>query len=153
MNNDQEPKPFDAARPVARAHWTIYLPSIAVALLWAAFYLRARFGVPEMPSIATLCLIVEAVAVPVLLLLAWGRARNLLVMPSSGDLLLVSGFPLKQELRVADKELLAVRVRRGPVQRLFGGGAIVVTLASGKRVVINDLDRPGDIAALYDQAR
>lgn len=153
MSNEQDQNQPDAGRPVARAHWTIYLPTILVALLWAAFYLRARFGEPEMPAIATLCLLVEAAAVPTLLLLAWGRARNLLVMPSSGDLLLQSGFPLKQEERVAMDQIRSVRLRRGPVQRLLGGGAIVVTLTSGKRIVVNDLDHPTDIAALFIQAR
>lgn len=153
MTHENEQPPREDQRPIAKAHWTIYLPSLVVALLWAGFYLRARFGEPPMPAIATLCLIVEAAAVPVLLMLAWGRARNLLVMLSSGDLLTRAGFPLKRERRIAMSDISRMAVRRGPVQRLFGGAALVVTLTSGARHVVNDLDHADVIVAAFNQAR
>lgn len=141
-----------AAGPVvARAHWSIYLPSLAVALLWGLFYAKAQFGSPQLPAIAALCLVVEAVGVPLLLFLAWGRSRRLMALWSAGDLVLQSGFPLRREWRLAPDKIESIRVSRGPLQCLVGGGALRVSLKSGEKIVINDLDRAGDVVALFSQ--
>lgn len=137
---------------VARAHWSIYLPSLAVALLWGLFYLKAAYGTPHMPAIATLCLAVEAAGVPLLLFLAWGRSRNLMALWSAGDLVLQGGFPLRREWRLTRDSLADLHVSRGPLQRLVGGGALRATLKSGKKITLADLDRAKEIAAVFNQA-
>ncbi|MGV8998559.1 MAG: PH domain-containing protein [Parvibaculaceae bacterium] len=131
---------------VARAHWTIYLPSVLVALVWAGVWLwAAERGLAGLKSLA---LAVLAIGVPVLLFFAAVRAHILTAsVRGDGVLTLRSGFLRPREVSIGLLEIVSVRVRRSPVQRLLGGGALDVKTMSGERIIVNDLDMPQDIAA------
>lgn len=133
----------------AHAHWTIYLPSLVVALVWAGVYLIAVRHQPALEGLRALALAVEGLIVPVLLFFAAVRARVLTAaMRDEGQRLYVcSGFFRPQDISIGVSEIASVRVRRSLPQRLFGGGALDIKTLSGERVFVSDLDRPDVIAA------
>jgi len=131
---------------VAHAHWTIYLPSVLVALVWAVIYVWAAGR--DLGGIKSLALAVEVIGVPVLLFFAAVRARILgASVRGDGVLTLRSGFLRPREVSIGLQEIVSVRVRRSALQNLLGGGALDVKTMSGERIVVNDLDAPEDIAA------
>lgn len=144
MSNPASPSLIPCA---ARAHWTIYLPSLVVAAVWGGVYFWAASRAPELQGIKALALAVEALCVPVLLFFAAVRARALIVeVRVGGDLYVRSGFLRVAELHVGAREIASVRVRRSWAQYVFGGGALDIKTLSGERVIVQDLNRPDQIA-------
>tara|TARA_R110000868_G_scaffold115405_1_gene308160 strand:+ start:992 stop:1477 length:486 start_codon:yes stop_codon:yes gene_type:complete len=131
----------------AKAHWTIYLPSLLIAACWALIYVLAVRHEPVRHGLKALALAVEALIVPVLVLFAALRARVLLVEVREGATLYVrSGFLRPREVSIGAREVASVRVRRGWVHLIFGGGALEIATLSGERIFVNDLDHPQRIA-------
>ena len=150
------PQPTDPLAS-ARAHWTIYLPSAVVALVWAVVYFWANLHEPPLTALRSLSIAVEILAVPPLLFVAAIRARIIAaevraVRERGGaptgprQLWLRQGFGRMSEVRIGADEIAFVRVRRSLAQRLCGGGALEIRTMSGERVWIGDLDRPDAIA-------
>lgn len=143
------PSPATAA---AHAHWTIYLPSILVALVWAAIYGWAATHQPVLGGVRAVALAVEALGVPLLLFFAAVRARILAVEvrreSADGEAALFarSGFARAREVHVGAREIASIRVRRSLPQRLFGGGALDIKTLSGETLFVTDLDKPEAIA-------
>jgi len=145
-----ESAPASLALPVcARAHWTIYLPSLVVALVWAAIYGWAVTRDPVLSGLSSVALLVEALGVPLLLLAAALRARVLRVELRKGgrELYLRSGVLRARDVGIGLAEIAHVRVRHSIPQRVLGGGALDIRLLSGDRIVMTDLDNPAYIAA------
>jgi uncharacterized membrane protein YdbT with pleckstrin-like domain len=143
MKHMSRPKPC-----AAQAHWTIYLPSLVVAALWAGVYAWAATREPALAGVKALALAVEALGLPVLLFFAAARARSLMAeVRGDGALHVRSGLTRATEVSVGLSEIASVRVRRSWVQRLMGGGALDVKTLSGERIMVNDLDRPEVVAA------
>ncbi|PKQ02608.1 MAG: hypothetical protein CVT72_16750 [Alphaproteobacteria bacterium HGW-Alphaproteobacteria-11] len=138
-----------AAAPVLfRAHWTIYLPSLVVAAVWAFVYLWADTREPPLAAIRSVALAIEAVVVPLLLLHALMRARSLRVAIAAGAIDAQWGFPWRRRLALPLREIAAVQVRPSIAQRLFGGGALALTLGNGKRHLIADLGEPAVVVRI-----
>lgn len=154
------PLPMSNPRPssppcAAHAHWTIYLPSVVVALVWAAIYGWAVTRQPVLGGLKAVALAVEALGVPALLAFAALRARVLEVTLRDGGVLYVrSGVLRPKAVAIGVNEVASVRLRRSLPQRLFGGGALDIKTLSGERLLITDLDRPAAlVAALVVPAR
>lgn len=141
--------------PVARseAHWTIYLPSLTVAAIWAGVYFWTEWRDPPLLAIQAVSLAIEAVVVPVLLLHAWLRARVLRADVAGGVLNVSWGFPLKRHLRLDISGIALAQVRRSFAQRHFGGGALALIGADGERYLIPDLARAEEIAAAINNGK
>lgn len=144
----------------AHAHWTIYLPSIVVAVVWAAIYGWAVMHHPVLGGVRAVALAVEALGVPLLFFFAAVRARVLLVavrregVEGEAALYARSGFARPKEVYVGASEIVSIHVRRSLPQRLFGGGALDLKTLSGERLYFTDLDKPQAIAsALVRPAR
>lgn len=140
-----------SASAAAHAHWTIYLPSIVVALVWAGIYLWAVSHQPVLGGLRAVALVVEALGVPLLLFFAAVRARVLAVevrMRDNGQVELYarSGFARPKEIHIGAQEIAAVHVRRSLPQKFFGGGALVLKTLSGDSLWFTDLDQPDAIA-------
>src|SRR5690606_34617825 len=82
-----------SARPLRRgAHWTIYLPSLVVALTWAGVYFWAIWQEPPLAAIRSIALAIESVVVPLLLVHAFLRGRVLRAEIAEGMLDAAWGF-------------------------------------------------------------
>lgn len=134
------------------AHWTIYLPSLAVAGTWGLVYVWAATREPALSAIAAIALAIEAAVVPLLLLHAFLRARVLAAEVGAGKLLLVSGYPFRQHLEIELGEIAVAQVRRPVAQRIFGGGALAIITRQGKRHLVADLANADAIAAAINNA-
>lgn len=134
------------------AHWTIYLPSLAVAGTWGLVYFWAATREPALAAIAAIALAIEAVVVPLLFVHAFLRARVLQAEAGAGRLLLVSGFPLRRQLDIAFDDIAVAQVRRPVAQRLLGGGALAVITRQGKRHLVADLADADAVAAAINNA-
>lgn len=136
----------------ARAHWTIYLPTLVVALIWAAVYGWAVLRDPPLNGLRALALAVEALAVPLLFSSALLRARILTLevrqraRDGGRELLLRQGFSQMRQVRVGADEVAFAHVRRSLPQRFLGGGALDIRTMSGERFCVSDIDRPESIA-------
>lgn len=131
----------------ARAHWTIYLPTLVVALVWAGIYGWAHWHDPALDGLASVALFVEALGVPLLLFSAVLRARVLTVELHGQQLYIRTGVLRARDVGIGLSEIAHVRVRHSIPQQWLGGGALDVTTLSGDRFLVTDLDNPGRIAA------
>ena len=133
----------------ARAHWTIYLPTLVVALVWAGIYGWAHWHDPVLNGLASVALFVEALGVPLLLLSAVLRARVLIVelRKDGRQLYMRTGVLRARDVAIGLSEIAHVRVRHSIPQRLWGGGALDITTLSGDRLLVTDLDDPEKVAS------
>jgi len=145
--------------PLARAtaHWTIYLPTLVVGLVWLVIFLWAELHRPALEGLRALALAVEVLGVPLLFFAAalrarmlavevWPRGREGTAEAAERELVMRDGFARPRSLRVGAPEIAALRVRRSLPQRYFGGGALDLRMLSGERLMIADLDDPDAIA-------
>ncbi|MEX0840238.1 MAG: PH domain-containing protein [Parvibaculum sp.] len=131
------------ASPVlSRAHWTIYLPSLVVAAVWALAYFWADTREPPLAAIRSIALAIEAAVVPLLLAHAFMRARNLHVAVTAGELEARWGALWRRKLVLPLRDIATAAVRPSLAQRFFGGGALALTLGNGERYLIADLTDP-----------
>ena len=140
----------------ARAHWTIYLPTLVVALVWGGIYAWAHWHDPALDGLASVALFVEALGVPLLLLSAVLRARVLTVeLRRNGQQLYIrTGVLRARDVGIGLSEIAHVRVRHSVPQQWLGGGALDITTLSGDRFLVTDLDNPEKVAtAITPQAR
>ncbi|WP_339832444.1 PH domain-containing protein [uncultured Parvibaculum sp.] len=147
----------DSAAPsaVSGAHWTIYLPSLAVAAVWVGVYVWADTRQPPLAAIRSIALAIEAVVVPLLLFHAFMRARNLRVEVAADEIDMQWGFTWRRRLAVPVRDVAAAEVRPAIAQRFFGGGALALTFSDGTRRMIADLAQPESIvrAILVDREK
>ncbi|ABS63904.1 hypothetical protein Plav_2290 [Parvibaculum lavamentivorans DS-1] len=150
MNETANPE--SSGRPArSGAHWTIYLPTLVVALTWTVVYFWADRQEPPLTAIRAIALAIEAVVVPLLLSHAFLRARVLRAEVAGEAAAIEWGFPLKRKLRLDIADIALAQVRRSYAQRYFGGGALALIGADGKRYLIADLARPEEIAAAINE--
>lgn len=130
----------------ARAHWTIYLPSLGVAATWTVVYFWATWQDPPLLAIRAIALAVEAVVVPLLLVHAYLRARVLRVVVEGGMLIARSGFPYTRHLQIDLSDIALAQVRRSFAQRFLGGGALALIRRNGQRHLVPDLAEADEVA-------
>ena len=132
---------------VARAHWSIFLPAMVVAFIWALIYLWADNWTPRLSAIASLSLAVEGIVVPLLLIHAWGRAHVLGLRVGRRGLEARAGFPRREVIEVGAREIAELDFRQAPLQRYFGAGRLDIRTESGARIRLDDLADAGAAAA------
>lgn len=153
MNEPAANPPIPGLVRRSGAHWTIYLPSLVVAATWAGVYFWAEWQEPPLLAIRAVSLAIEAVVVPLLLFHAFLRARVLRAEVAGGTLDVRWNFPLKRHLRLDISEIALAQVRRSFAQRQFGGGALALICADGKRHLIPDLARAEELAAAINNGK
>lgn len=148
MSNPSSFTPPDHLPLTVRAHWTIYLPSLVVALVWAGVYGWAVTREPALDGLASVALLVEALGVPLLLIFAALRARVLRVelCKAGKELYLRTGVLRARDVTIGLDEIAHARVRRSIPQRFLGGGALDIVTLSGERIFVADLDHPDLVA-------
>jgi membrane protein YdbS with pleckstrin-like domain len=152
MSEQPETMAPEAARAETSAHWTIFLPALAVAVTWGIVYFWSGWTEPPLLVVARIALVIEGVVVPLLLLHAFMRARALRVRVGEGALKAVSGFPMRRRLELSLGDIAVAQVRRPATQRWFGGGALAIITRQGARHLIADLAEPEKVAAAINNA-
>ena len=133
----------------AKTHWSIYLPAGLVAVLWGGLaFWAARAGAE---TVLTLALLVEAGAVPVLLLMAWLRARGRMLEIGSQGLFLQTGMLRPVKLGAALAMVEAVEAHRSLLQRLLGAGTVEIRLKGRAAWRLDDMAAPEEIVACFEK--
>jgi hypothetical protein len=125
------------------ARWQLFLPTIAIALIYSAawFYLYSE-GQHD-TSLARLYVIVLALGVPLLGAHAFLRFQTIRVQVLSRGIRYHPGWPRDLPVDLPYDLVERVRIKRGLIGWIIGSGTLVLDLTTGERAAIADLDKPG----------
>lgn len=131
----------------ARAHWSLFLPALLVALLYGVSYLLLFVAGKGDGDLARLVLVVFAVAPPLLLVGAFLRYYSTGLAVTASHVLVARGWPWRTGEEVALTEVSEVSTSAGWMQRRFGAGQVRLVLRGGRSMTVSDLRDPEAIAA------
>jgi len=128
--------------PLFTAHWHLFIPTIVIAVMysfsWGVLVALGRIDT----AIARLFVVVMAVGVPLLAAHAFLRYQTIRLQINEAGVLCHPGWPKEMLIEIDAGLIEKIVVKRGLAGRLFGGGALVLHLATGSKVVIADLGDP-----------
>ena len=133
--------------PIAesRAHWSLFLPSALVALVYAlAWGLLVLTGQGD-GALAKVMFLVMMIAPPILLVQAFLRYNSVGLGLTKNHVLVARGWPRMVGEQIELKDLSFVEVRMSLIGRWLGTGKIVLLLKDGRSISISDLDQPESI--------
>lgn len=136
--------PDDTAR--FKAHWTIFLPALIVALLYGglwAFLLVAGKGDTALARILLLVLLLVA---PVLLVRAYLRFVSFSLLIGRQALTYRRGWIRPGWRRLQLDATTGVRASISPLGRMLGGGALIITRLDGGDICLYDVEFPEEAA-------
>ena len=142
---------------VARAHWALFLPTIAIALLYGSAWAILALGGAGDGALARLCLIVAVTATPLLGALAFFRYQTVSLALVDNVVIVNRGGPGADTRAVPITDIAAVSLRRGLAGRFTKMATVRLDLRSGRPLVIAGLADPRHVvdaisAALADSA-
>ncbi len=123
-------------------HWSIYLPALSIAILWAGILFWADRREPPLETLRLLALAVEAVAVPGLYLWAFLRARGAEIEVTSDALSLSTGGRNPIQASVDLASVANIRIAQSYLQKLVDAGQIQIDLSDGRQFVLDDMSAP-----------
>lgn len=141
INGDTTEEPI---RPLAeaRAHWSLFVPSVLVALLYGVVWLALDLTGLTGGALSKLIFLTLIFAPPVLLAYAFLRYYSTGVALTENCILVAQGWPhhLGQEIALSDVDAIEARV--STIGRLFGAGGVVIEVTDGHAIEVVDLARP-----------
>lgn len=136
--------PTDTQEDTARhkAHWTIFLPAIIVALLYGGLWVSLLAAGKGDTALARLLLLVLLMVVPVLLVRAYLRFQSFGLLIGRQALTYRRGWVRPRWHRIYMDRLASARAVLNPFSRIFGGGALELTRTDGRKFRLYDLEAP-----------
>lgn len=134
-----------------QAHWTIFLPALVVTMLYGGVWVFLLLAGKGESALATLCLLVLLLVVPVLLVRAFLRFATFDLRIDDISLRYRRGWFRPHWHKVSLDELSGARATLSPVGRIFGGGALELTQKVGRPIRLNDVDSPEHAARKISQ--
>jgi len=131
-------------------HWTVFLPSLVIALLYGGLWLWFSTG-EATDGLARVALLVVAVGVPMLLAHAATRFFGAEIVVTNNSLIARPGAPKRTEARVLVGDVVEVSIQRGLIGRVFDVGTVIVTDRSGLSVTVPDLATPMRVAEYVEE--
>jgi membrane protein YdbS with pleckstrin-like domain len=137
---------FEAA-PIAGGHvhrprWQIFLPTAAIALLYAGFWFWLHVSGMTGGALSRLALIVLTIGVPLVAAHAFLRLETTRVQVLDDVVRYHAGWPRDMPVDMPFELIDRVDIRRGLSGRIFGGGTLVLRLTTGESAAIADLADP-----------
>ncbi len=129
-----------------KAHWTLFLPALVVALLYGGSWVFLLLTGKGDTALARLVLLVLLLIVPVLLVRAYLRFASFGLLIRRQVLLYRRGWLRPRWRRVKLDSLSGVRPVLSPLGGLFGGGALVLTRLDHGEIRLYDIDGPEEAA-------
>jgi len=130
----------------SRAHWSLFLPSLVVALVYTAAWALLVITGRGDGTLAKLMFLVMMIAPPILLVQAFLRYNSIGLALTKNHVLVSKGWPRLAGEQIGLKNLSAVEVRFSVVGRWLGAGRVVLLQKDGRVVSVSDLDQPEEIA-------
>jgi membrane protein YdbS with pleckstrin-like domain len=134
-----------------KAHWTLFLPALVVALLYGGLWLFLLASGKGDTALARLMLLVLLLIVPVLLVRAYLRFASFGLLIRRQAIIYRRGWLRPRWRRVKLDSLSGVRPVLSPLGRLFGGGALVLTRLDHGDIRLYDVERPEEAARLISR--
>lgn len=128
--------------PLFVAHYHIFVPTIAIALMYSFAWLFLAATGKSDTALARLFIIVMAVGVPILAAHAFLRFQTIRLQVNDGHVYCHPGWPKELPIDVPLSVVKSVDVRRGISGRLFGGGTVIINLVTEGNVVVADIAEP-----------
>ncbi len=141
---DSGQSPEDTAR--FRAHWTIYLPTLIVALLYGGLWVFLLAMGKGDTALARILLLVLLLVVPVLLVRAYLRFVSLGLVIGRRALTYRQGWMRPGWRRLQLDAVTGVRASISPLGRILGGGALIVMRFDGGDITLYDVEFPEEAA-------
>lgn len=146
-----DPSEFEAtpgrSAHVYRARWQLFLPTIAIAVLYLAAWSWLVYTGRGEGALARMFVLVMAIGVPLLAFHAFLRYQTIKVHVLENAVRYHPGWPKDLPVDMPPELIEEVRVRRGISGRLFGGGTLVMLLTTGQKAAIADLADPDNAKA------
>lgn len=127
---------------VYRARWQLFLPTLAIAVLYLAAWAWLVSTGRGDGALARLFVLVMAIGVPLLAFHAFLRYHTIRVHVLDKVVRYHPGWPKDLPVDMPPDLIEEVKVRRGLSGRLFGGGTLVMVLTTGQKAAIADLADP-----------
>lgn len=139
-----DPSVLENARDhVYRARWQLFLPTLAIAMLYGAAWIYLNNEGRSDSALARLSVIIMAVGVPVLAVHAFLRYQTIRLQLLPTFVRYHPGWPKDVPVDLPYELVEKVRVRRGVIGLLTGSGTLVLHLTTGEKVAIADLSNAG----------
>jgi len=138
-------------RAEAHAHWSIFLPALIVALLYALVWAFLKIIGYGDGALGRLIFLVLVIAPPLLIAQAFLRYYSIGIALTENHVLLARGWPRTVGQQYALGDIVVVEVNSGFFGRWMGAGGIHLLLRNGQRIGISDLADPESIADLIRQ--
>lgn len=129
-----------------RGHWAIFLPSLAVALLYGGAWLVLLAAGKSETALARLALLVVMLVVPLLAVIAGLRYRSIRVEIGRDTVAFRQGWLRPGWTRIRLSDIRDAGTQWSPIGRRIGGGALTLKVSDGTRYRIADIASP-EIAA------
>lgn len=129
-----------------KAHWTIFLPSIFIALLYGGSWLALLAAGKGDTALARILLLVILMVVPVLFVRASLRFQSFGLLIGHQAITYRRGWVRPSWHRIQMDALASVRAVQTPFSRLFGGGALEFTEVDGRKFRFYDVKDTDQVA-------
>jgi hypothetical protein len=129
-----------------KAHWTLFLPALVVALLYGGLWVFLLVTGKGDTALARIMLLVLMLIVPVLLVRAYLRFASFGLLIRQQAVIYRRGWLRPRWRRVKLESLSGVRPVLSPLGGVFGGGALVLTRLDGGDIRLYDVDGPEEAA-------
>ncbi|MCG6859531.1 MAG: hypothetical protein LJE67_15845 [Salaquimonas sp.] len=130
------------AMPAFRARWQLFLPTIAIAVIYSAAWIYLVNAGKGDYALVRLLVIVMAVGVPMLAVHAFLRYQTIRVQVLPDAVRYHPGWPRDLPIDMPLDLIDQVRVKHGLSGLLFGGGTLVMDLTTGEKAAVADLSNP-----------
>jgi membrane protein YdbS with pleckstrin-like domain len=129
-----------------KAHWTLFLPALVVALLYGGVWVFLLASGKGDTALARLMLLVLVLIVPVLLVRAFLRFASFGLLIRRQAIIYRRGWLRPRWRRVKLESLSSVRPVMSPLGRIFGGGALVLKRLDDSDIRLYDVEGPDEAA-------
>ena len=142
--------PSEAAEegvPLFGAHWHLFVPSVVIAILYMLIWSAAALSEVSTLYFVRVFIVLFAVIVPLIVAWAFLRYETIRLQIHPDRLVYHPGWPVGMPHELALNDIAEVKVRKGVLGNLFGGGDLRVFANDGSVVEIRALN---DLAGAND---
>lgn len=140
-----------SAADIYRARWQLFMPTVAIAVLYSALWLYLDISGRGGFALTRLVVIVMAVGVPLLAAHAFLRYETIRLQILDQVVRYHPGWPRDLPVDMPYELIERVGVKRGLSGVIFGGGTLVMFLTTGEKAAVADLAEPEKARELIEK--
>ncbi|RST88057.1 PH domain-containing protein [Aquibium carbonis] len=144
MRGDNDNPDVGSGGPFLPCAAALFLPMVLITAGYAATLLTLWYVGLGDGTLARLCILVLALAVPFLAAHALLRRFTIRIDVFPHAVYVHTGFPRRAPIEIPYALIGRLTLERGPVGRLTGSGTLVFEVAGGMRIEAADIARPSE---------